>query len=209
MVALSRSALIRRLLIAVPASRLVAPPLPAHALIGEVIGEGFVQGDDKSWDFTLPSKKWKIDETKSPRAEHPQRLFHVTGARDGGASLDLIVQPSGKRSASEIGKVDAVASQLAPSYGEVISSEVVPGVVRGSKYYVMKYARSDGGSTLLKLDAKQGRTYSLAVSLPKKPSADLQAEADELIASFKCFPVNAFCIAQSNGGSTPASGSCY
>ena len=86
----TRAALLRRLLVALPASQLVAPPLAARALIGEVIGEGFTQADDKSWDFTLPSPAWKLDATPA-RAEHPARLFHVTGARAGGAKLDLTV----------------------------------------------------------------------------------------------------------------------
>ena len=62
---------------------------------------------------------------------------------------------------------------------------------------------------LVKMDAKQGRTYKLAVALPAKASPELQAEARELISSFKCFPVNAICIGQSNSGATPVAGSCY
>ena len=206
---IARSALLRRLLLAVPASTLL-PTLPAHALIGEVTGAGFYQADDKSWDITLPSPSWKVDETRSPRAEHPKRIFHVTGSGPSGATFDMSVDPTpGMRSASELGKVDAVGARLASVYGELLSADVVPGVVRGSKYYVMQFKSPAGGTATVKMDAKQGRTYTLSSSLPAKASAALQAESDALIDSFKCFPVNAFCIAQSNSGAVPASGSCY
>ena len=206
---LARSALLRRLLIALPASQFVTVAPPAHALIGEVTSAGFTQADDKSWDFTLPSPKWSVDGARAPRAEHPQRLFHVVGSGPGGASFDLTVVPGKARSASELGKVDAVGASLAATYGDLVSAEIVPGMVKGSKYYVMEFKSPSGGSTVVKMDAKQSRTYQLVVSLPKGPSAEVQAEAAALTSSFKCFPVNAFCIAQSNGGSSPASGSCY
>jgi hypothetical protein len=207
---LSRSALLQRMLVALPAWQLASTPLPAVALLGEAIGDGFFQADDKSFDFTLPSPAWKIDATKAPRAEHPARLFHVTAERAGGATLDLTVVPSGKKAASELGKVDAVGAELASSFGgELVSAEVVPGSVKGSKYYTLVYRLPSGGTTTVKLDAKQGRTYTLAVSLPAKPADDLRSEADSLLKSFKCFPVNIICVTQSNSGATPVSGSCY
>ena len=68
---LTRSAF-TRLLAALPASTLVYSPLPARALIGEVIGDGFTQADDKSWDLTLPSAQWRLAE-QDFRAEFPSR----------------------------------------------------------------------------------------------------------------------------------------
>ena len=194
------------LLLAASSSSLV--PLPASAIIGEVIGEGFYQADDKSWDLTLPSTKWKIS-TTVPRAEHPERIFHVSGARDGGAAFEVTVVPSGAKSEAELGKVDAVGAKLSKQFGELKSADVVAGAVKGSQYYVLRYQQSAGGTTTVKLDAKQGRTYMLAVSLPAPSSSEVQTEADALVESFKCFPINIICITQSNSGTTPVAGSCY
>ena len=209
---LTRSALVR-VLVALPASRLL-PIAPAHALIGEVTGLGFYQADDKSWDMTLPSPAWSIDQSSPPRAEHPKRLFHVIATRAEGAVADVTVVPSGKKSRTELGKVEQVGAALAPQYGELVRTDAVVGKIngkeiKGSLYYIIEYKLANGGSTTLKLDAKQGRTYTLAVTLPAKPSAALKAEADALLESFKCFPVNAICISQSAGGKTPLAATCY
>ena len=162
----------------------------------------------------MPTSAWTIDPSTSPRAEHPKRLFHVTATRAGGAIADVTVDPSGKKSKAELGKVEQVGAELASKYGTLVRAEGVVGTVngkeiKGSLYYVLEYKLPTGGSTTLKLDAKQGRTYQLALTLPPNPSAELKAEADALLQSFKCFPVNAICISQSNGGSPPVGGTCY
>ena len=205
----SRADLLQRLLITLPAASVVVPA-PCSALIGEVTGEGFTQADDKSWDFTLPSREWELAASPPPRSEHPAKLFHVLGKRIGAepANLELEVTTEGmggKKSLSELGTVDAVGARL---YGSVERAEVVPGTVRGSRYYEYTL-KTPNGQRQTRLGVYQGRLYSLAVDLPSSPSAALQEEANRLIASFKAFPVNIICLSQSNGGSTPVSGSCY
>lgn len=212
-----RVSLLRRMLVTMPLASLnTLGTLPAHALLGEVTGVGFTQADDKSWDFTLPSPAWKLSGLATPRAEHPARLFHVTGAYSGSggesASFELVVEPSGAKSNTELGQVRAVGEKLLASQAaqsELKSADIVPGSVKGSKYYSFVYATPTGSSTSVRLSAKQGRTYYLAVSLPAKPSAGLEAEAKLLLDSFKAFPVNIICITQSNSGTSPVPGSCY
>jgi hypothetical protein len=205
---LSRGALLQRLLVTLPSASVVLPA-PCAALIGEVTGEGFTQADDKSWDFTLPSKKWQLATTPPPRAEHPDKVFHVLGQRSGAesASLELEVTflTGGKKGLSELGKVDDVGTKL---YGSVERAEIVAGTVRGSRYYEYTL-KTPSGRRQTRLGVYQGRLYSLAVDLPSSASAALQDEANALISSFKAFPVNIICLSQSNGGSTPVSGSCY
>ena len=205
-----------KLLLAIPATRFAVTPLPAQAVIGEVLKEGFFQSDDKSWDFTLPSAAWKVDQSVAPRAEHPKRLFHVFGGRTSGASFEVTVEPNdGRKSAAELGKIDKVAEKLAAKVGGSLEkSDIVEGLIngeriKGSKYYLLEYRLANGGTTLVKLDAKQSRTYTIAATLPSSASADVKAEALSLVESFKSFPVNIMCVTQSNGGNIPASGSCY
>ena len=208
-VAFSRAQLIQRLLVTLPAATLTLPPRPAAALIGEVTGAGFTQADDKSWDFTLPSEAWKLGEA-APRAEHPKKLFHVQGARSGSATLDLTVELNGARQNADLGSPQKYAESLLTSLpgATLESATTIPGSTRGSQYYYLQYTTSTG-TTSIKATAKQGRTYALSVSLPAQPVAEVQAEAQSLLDSFKAFPVNIFCVTQSNGGSAPVSGSCY
>jgi hypothetical protein len=111
----------------------------------------------------------------------------------------------GKKGLSELGKVDDVGTKL---YGSVERAEIVAGTVRGSRYYEYTL-KTPSGRRQTRLGVYQGRLYSLAVDLPSSASAALQDEANALISSFKAFPVNIICLSQSNGGSTPVSGSCY
>jgi len=208
---LSRTDFLQRLLVTLPAASVVnLPTAPAAALIGEVTGAGFTQMDDKSCDFTLPSDAWKLSSTP-PRAEHPTKLFHVEGSRGGGASLDLSVVPSGAKNNADLGTPQQYGEKMLaslPASSSLESAAAVPGAIRGSQYYALTY-KTPGGTTSLKLTAKQGRTYTLGVTLPAQPSAEVKAEATALLDSFKAFPVNIFCVTQSNGGTPPVSGSCY
>ena len=212
----------RRLLMGLPAAAMAAlatlttrPPLPAAAVIGEVTGEGFTQADDKSWDFTLPSRQWTLD-GRPPRSEAPFFLFRVRGARGGSeaaeaAQFDLTVDLGKARSVAELGKVGAVGERLRASLPQPATlerAEARPGAIRGSLYYEFELGTATG-LRLVKIGVQQGRTYTLAVDLAAEPSATARTEAISLVDSFKCFPVNIICITQSNGGTTPVPGSCY
>jgi hypothetical protein len=212
-----------RLLATLPASHLLSPP-PALALFGEVIpADGFTQADDKSWDLTLPSSAWRFSGA-SPRAEFPTHLFRLQAERSGkeAAAFDLTVDITGAKSNSDIGGSAQLAGEKlmarVPRAVSLESAVTVPGtfptangreVMKGSAYYVCRYNTEGGGTAVLKVKGQQGRTYTLAVTLPQKPSAELQAEAELLIESFKTFPVNIICQTQSSSGTVPVAGSCY
>jgi hypothetical protein len=205
---LSRSALLRSL--AVPA----LAPQAARAVIGEVTGPGFFQADDKSWDVTLPPSWAPGSDT---RAE-PEHVFHLRAMRSsGGASLDVFVDKvkKGAKQLNELGKLEAVGQRYAASLqpnlqpASLQSAAEVSGIIRGSRYYQYAFATAGGGTARLKLGVQQNRVYALYVFLPAKSSAEVEAEAAGIVDSFKCFPVNIFCLGQSNSGTAPASGSCY
>jgi len=202
----------RQLLSAAAAGFLLDVPRPATAVIGETLGAGFTQADDKSWDFTLPSPAWKLNDTP-PRAEYPEKLFHVVGARTGSdAKLDLSVVPDGAKSPADLGTAEEYGKSLLstlPPPASLESAEVLrPQYIIGVSSYKFKY-KTASGTTLIRVSASQGRTYTLTVSLPTSASADVQAEAAELVDSFKTFAVNIICLTQSRQGSTPFAGSCY
>ena len=211
---LSRSAVLRRLLVTLPIAPLtvVAPP-PARALLGEVVSSGFTQSDDKSWDFTLPNPAWSVT-AGNARAEHPKRIFHVMVSGPSGSGAELTVDPlKGARGLADLGAVKeygekSLLSQQPPQ-SELLGAEVVPGSVKGSKYYAIQYKLPAGVIKSYRITAKQGRVYSFAVSTPSSPSATLEADAQALLTSFKAFPVNIICITQSDSGTAPVPGSCY
>ena len=188
------------------------PSRPASALIGEVVGEGFLQSDDKSWDITLPSA-WEPS-SANLRSE-PGSLFSLhADRRDKGGSLDVrVTQSKGKMGLSDLGKLDVVAQQykaLQPQPAELVSQAIVPGAVKGSSYYSFTYALGDGGGTSrVKLAVSQNRIYALTVRTKAGASDEVEAEAAAIVSSFKAFPVNIICLSQSNAGSVPAPGSCY
>ena len=207
---LARSDFLTRLLVSLPVTMLSPAAMrPASALVGEVIGEGFTQADDKSWDFTLPSTSWKLAGEAPWRAEHPKKLFHVTGTRSGGSAFfDLSVELSGAKTLSDLGKPSRYGEKVAPAGASLTSAQVITGFVKGSTLLDLRY-ESSKGSTAYRVVAKQGRTYTMAVSLPSQPDETAQAEARALLESFKAFPINIICTSQSNGGTSPVPGSCY
>ena len=71
-------------------------------------------------------------------------------------------------SVAELGKVDVVGARLAPTYGgEIVSADVVSGLVKGSQSYVLEYKLPSGGRTVVKTDAKQGRTCACTEVQPR------------------------------------------
>ena len=190
------------------------PTLPSSALIGEVITAGFTQGDDKSWDLTLPSS-WKLSDVPA-RQEYPKHLFHVRATRTGvpGASLEVVVDRLKENGATltAYGKLDAVAEKLRalqPQPATTISAALVKGAIKGSNYYQFAYGVAGGATTRAKLSVQQSRSYMLTVTLPDQATSEVQVEADAIIQSFKAFPINIICLSQSNSGTEPVAGSCY
>jgi len=143
------------------------------------------------------------------RAEHPKHLFHLRATRSGGgASAEIIVDKCKGTSLKELGKLEAVGQRFAPPSAEMTSAAQVPGAIKGSSYYQYTYS-SAAGTSRLKLSVQQNRLYSLAITLPTSPSAEVETEAAAILSSFKSFPVNIFCLSASNGGTAPTPGTCY
>lgn len=199
---------VAKLLLALPLS--LSPLLPRTAsAAGEVVAPAFskYQSDDKSWDLSLPAG-WRLDEKMAVRGEFPEHIYHVRAARsDGSAALDVLVDKT-KAPLKELGADAETVGRAFGAGAQLASASLEPGAVKGSSYYEFSYTNG-AGRRRLKLGLQQNRLYSLSVSTQGSATADVRSEVEQIVASFKAFPVNIICIGQSNGGTIPAPGSCY
>jgi hypothetical protein len=199
---LSRADVLKGVLLALPASRLA--PLPASASV--------LQADDKSFDLTLPAT-WAVQGTP-PRAEFPRHLFAVRAARyDGAATLTLTVDQVDAKSLSEFGSVDAVGRRLLAARGpsaRLVRAEKVaaPGPFASATYAFAFEVGADAPLELVRLGLKQRRLYTLELAL-RSGEALLREEAEAIAGSYRVFPLNLGCLAQSNRGQPPLPAICY
>ena len=188
-----------RLLVSVP----VATLLPPRALA--VV----FTADDKSFRLALP-ESWRLDST-APRAEQPQRIFHLRGESTQGATLEVTVDPSAQKRLSELGSLDSVAARLLASQPQPTSLLKAVTVPRPSLFAMDTYElrfRSGSSERIVKMGLQQYRLYQLAVSLPADPTPEERLEVDALVASFETYPLNLGCLRSSNEG-TLLPGVCY
>lgn len=179
----------------------VLPALPALAA-----APGKYQSDDKSWDVTLPDG-WTLSPEPVRAGPGSAHVFRLGATRAGGGGLEVVVDKApGVKSLAGLGSLEAVAERLRseqPQPARLLESATVAGAVKGSTYYAFRFSAPGGGERQVKLAAYQDRLYRLTLD------SAAGAEADEIVRSFTAWPVNIFCLSQSNNGAVPASGSCY
>ena len=201
---LSRSDVVGSLLAAASVLRQPPPAFAAAAM-------SFVQADDKSFDFRLPSA-WRLDPAP-PRSEFPERLLHVRAARDD-ARLDVTVSfaKPGVSSLKDLGSIDKVAQSCLsrlPSSATLASAEKLPRPdLFSAGMYEFRFRTADG-RVVQRVALQQGRLYELSATLPADAPEPLQQEVDEVVASFKAFPLNIGCLQASNRGGSLVPGVCY
>ena len=176
--------------------------------------EVFYQADDKSWDLTLPDT-WTLERSISPR-DDPAHFYHVTATRPGSTSaqLDVVVDITGKKTLKDLGKLDAVAQRYLsqqPQPSSLVKAVEVPrpGPFSTNSYELRYAVAGNTRTTGVKVSAKQGRVYQLTLSIPFDSPTPIQQEFDSILGSFRAFPLNAGCLAQSNRGGAIIPGVCY
>jgi hypothetical protein len=182
----------------------------------------FVQADDKSFDITLPDS-WLI-RAADPLRGNPPRIFSLESSRrEASAKLEVNVDIAqagdfGKKFApkklADLGSIEEVGDRLAQSQPQPAKLTRADKVGAGASglfalaTYVFRYEHAEGQS-IVALALSQGRVYKLTQRLPAKPDAQLQAEAESILASFRAFPLNAGCLAASSKGQRALPGVCY
>ena len=199
----TRSELIRTsaLFAALPSMR----PRPAVAV--------FYQAEDKSWDVTFPDT-WTVEGVQ-PRND-PMHFMHVAATRPdfSAAKVDIFVDKVKFKSLKDLGQLNTVANQFQlkqPQPATLVDAVNVPrpGPFSTSSYK-FRYTTNNGATlTAVKVAVKQERLYQLVASLPAQAPTSLQEEVQSIVDSFKAFPLNAGCLAQSNRGGVILPGVCY
>ena len=200
----TRAEALRALLVSLPASPLVVPR-PAVA--------SFLQADDKSWDVSLP-ETWRV-ETTTMRSEEAGRLFCMK-AVGGTARVEVTVDFSaaGQKSLKDLGTIDAVGESFLerqPQPAMLLESTKLPRPdIFSTGLYQFRYSTGGGsGESVLKLALQQGRLYQLLATLPTGAPEALKREVDDVVASFKAYPLNIGCLSASNRGGSLLPGVCY
>jgi hypothetical protein len=155
------------------------------------VGGSKLQADDKSFDFEL-SDQWTLSPVDSDAA-----LLHATARRESEAAFLDVSCKLGKfgKQISAIGSPEAAARALVlPAQATLRSAEQVPGSVRGSFYYVVRYDVG-GRAGVAKLGVQQDRLYRLVIE-----ADELDSDVEAIIQSFQCFPINFICMGRSNAG---------
>ena len=195
LLALSRATLLRTVAL-LPALTTLPSPAAEPAEPARVF-----QSDDKSWDVTLPPS-WTL-EGSSVRTPVPRLFTFHAGRGKADVSVTVDLGKFGTSLREAYGTPEQAAAALTADRGSVLSAEAVPGRVKGSTYYLVRWERAGGSRCVTKLGVQQNRRYELTASAAGEPGAEAEMEA--IVASFNVFPVNAICISQSNKGNVPVS----
>ena len=130
------------------------------------------------------------------------------------ARVEVLVDAfPGKKSFKDLGSsVDKVAENFLkeqPPGSRLLSATQLPRAgLFTTPLYEFRFAAAGGELRIQKCALTQSRFYKLLVILPADAPEPLQLEVEEIIDSFKAFPLNIGCLAQSNQG-TILPGVCY
>ena len=197
---ISRAELVRAILVSLP-----AVPLPAAS--------AFIQADDKSWDVTLPST-WQLTEaSKTPRAEE-EHIFRIGGSRPGtSAQFELTVDFSERKKLSDLGSIESVAERFRaeqPQPARLLTAVKLPRAdLFSSTTYEFRVDAANVGTCIQRVSLTQGRLYRLYATLPADAPQPLQQEVNDIVGSYKAFPLNIGCLKASNKGGSVLPGVCY
>lgn len=171
-----------------------------------------LQADDKSWAVKLPAS-WTISPA-SMRGD-AGHIFSVSATYANAVRLSVTADfaANGVRSLKDFPIERAASHYLAlqPQPAELMSAVVLPRAdLFSAGLYQLRFS-TDGGQSesLIKVALQQGRLYQLTVRMAAGVPEIVRRDVEDVVSSFKAYPLNIGCLSASNRGGPLLPGVCY